>query len=173
MDQIAAADLDHGFDLSILSWRYAGAIVCFCHNDQLWHLQGRLREGFHRQAVLAWHKKNPMPVANKHYLPDTEFFVHAWQKGFAPVGPITAKARYIVASSDRSGLDHPTIKPVDVMDKIIGNVAGTTICDPFMGSGTTAIAAIKAGRTFTGIEIDPAYFELACRRVREAMQVAA
>ena len=44
-----------------------------------------------------------------------------------------------------------------------------TILDPFMGSGTTGVAAIKAGWKFTGIEIDPDYFDIACRRVEAAV----
>ncbi len=45
-----------------------------------------------------------------------------------------------------------------------------TILDPFMGAGTTGVAAIKLGRKFIGIEIDARYFEIACRRVDEAVQ---
>ena len=44
-----------------------------------------------------------------------------------------------------------------------------TILDPFCGSGTTGVAAVKAGRRFTGIEIDQRWFDLACRRVSDAL----
>lgn len=47
-------------------------------------------------------------------------------------------------------------------------VAGETVLDPFLGSGTTALASLKLGRAFVGIEIDEGYFDIACRRVREA-----
>lgn len=47
--------------------------------------------------------------------------------------------------------------------------AGETVCDPFMGSGTTGVACAKLGRPFVGIEIDPGYFELACRRIDAAL----
>jgi DNA modification methylase len=43
-----------------------------------------------------------------------------------------------------------------------------TFLDPFMGSGTTGVAAIKLGRKFIGIEIEPKYFDIACRRIEEA-----
>jgi DNA modification methylase len=46
----------------------------------------------------------------------------------------------------------------------------TTILDPFMGSGTTGVAAVKLGRKFTGIELEPKYFDIACRRVSEALK---
>ena len=45
-----------------------------------------------------------------------------------------------------------------------------TILDPFMGSGTTGVAAVKLGRRFTGIEIDPGYFDIACRRIEQALK---
>ena len=43
-----------------------------------------------------------------------------------------------------------------------------TILDPFMGSGTTGVACVKTGRSFIGIELDPDYFDIACRRIQEA-----
>lgn len=43
-----------------------------------------------------------------------------------------------------------------------------TVCDPFMGSGTTGVACVKAGRPFVGIELDETYFNIACERIRKA-----
>ena len=64
---------------------------------------------------------------------------------------------------------HPTQKPVAVMAWCMGFLPDAeTILDPFMGSGTTGVAAIKLGRKFVGIEIEPKYFDIACRRVEEA-----
>ncbi|MFC6627317.1 DNA methyltransferase [Sphingomonas yabuuchiae] len=44
------------------------------------------------------------------------------------------------------------------------------VCDPFMGSGTTGVAAVQAGRGFIGIERDHAHFNLACRRIEDAQR---
>lgn len=65
---------------------------------------------------------------------------------------------------------HPTQKPVEVMRWCIEQLPKGTahILDPFMGSGTTGVACVKLGRKFTGIEIDPHYFEVACERIRKA-----
>jgi site-specific DNA-methyltransferase (adenine-specific) len=64
------------------------------------------------------------------------------------------------------GKQHIAGKPVAVMDEIVRICpAGGTILDPFMGSGTTGIAALKRGRRFVGIEIEPSYFDVACRRI--------
>ena len=64
---------------------------------------------------------------------------------------------------------HPTQKPVELMRWCVEWFpAARTILDPYMGSGTTGVACVKLGRKFIGIEIDPGYFETACRRIREA-----
>jgi DNA modification methylase len=65
---------------------------------------------------------------------------------------------------------HPTQKPVGVMEWCIGHLPASTetILDPFMGSGTTGVACAKMGRKFTGIELDEGYFDIACRRIEEA-----
>ncbi len=69
-----------------------------------------------------------------------------------------------------SDYGHPTAKPIEWMERLvnIASLPGETILDPFMGSGTTGVACAKLGRRFIGIEIDPGYFEIACRRIDEA-----
>ena len=67
------------------------------------------------------------------------------------------------------GAEHPTQKPVEIMRWSILQIGSPeTILDPFMGSGTTGVAAVKLGRRFIGIEIEPRYFDIACRRIEEA-----
>ena len=66
--------------------------------------------------------------------------------------------------------DHPTQKPVGVMRWAIGHLPddAATILDPFMGSGTTGVACAHEGRRFIGIEREPAYFDIACKRIADA-----
>lgn len=66
---------------------------------------------------------------------------------------------------------HPTQKPERLIAEWVRLFSdpGETILDPFMGSGTTGVAAVKAGRRFTGIELDPRYFDMACRRISDAL----
>ncbi len=63
---------------------------------------------------------------------------------------------------------HPSQKPVALMEWCLGFVSGQTILDPFMGSGTTGVACVNLDRKFIGIEIEPSYFDIACRRIEEA-----
>lgn len=68
------------------------------------------------------------------------------------------------------GALHPTQKPVEVMRfSILQLNDPMTILDPFMGSGTTGVAAIDLGRKFIGIEVEPVYFDIACLRIKDAL----
>lgn len=173
-DQIVAEGLDQGFDHAVINPLLCGAVVVFCHNDQLPKLLPYLDGSFHRFVVNFWAKPNPSPHRNKHYLADTEPYIHAWNRGHAPVGEHHDMHRWISAGSMPSKLfGHPTVKPEAVMAKIIRNVAGQSICDPFMGTGSTGVAAIRAGKRFVGIERNPVHFETACERVRAAIAISA
>jgi len=76
--------------------------------------------------------------------------------------------RDLTMAAEARTREHPTQKPVPLMCWCIERVRGDIILDPFMGSGTTGVAAIKLGRQFIGIEIEPKYFDIACRRIEEA-----
>jgi site-specific DNA-methyltransferase (adenine-specific) len=89
----------------------------------------------------------------------------------------TARIFYCVWDGFRRGCGemgikrfHPMQKPVALMEWCIiksGSTDKGTILDPFMGSGTTGVACVRMGRKFIGIEIDPEYFEIACRRIED------
>ena len=64
---------------------------------------------------------------------------------------------------------HPTQKPLDLMLWHIKQVNGIVL-DPFMGSGTTGVACMNLGRKFIGIEIEPKYFDIACKRIDQAQR---
>ena len=64
---------------------------------------------------------------------------------------------------------HPTQKPVGVMEWCLSHIPDAqTICDPFMGSGTTGVACARKGLAFIGIEREPSYFDIACERIQKA-----
>ena len=70
--------------------------------------------------------------------------------------------------------EHPTQKPVELMKWCIEQAAVPprgTILDAFMGSGTTGVAAVQMGRRFIGIEREPKYFDIACRRIEDAQRL--
>ena len=83
------------------------------------------------------------------------------------------KALNMVAAN-MDGRVHPTQKPLDLMRWCIVQCRNDprTILDPFMGSGTTGVACAQLGRKFIGIELDPKYFDIACRRIDDAYRQA-
>jgi site-specific DNA-methyltransferase (adenine-specific)/modification methylase len=107
------------------------------------------------RAWLAWIKSSRMPT-----LADMEL---AWTNLDRP-------AKVFIEDRNPDGKrGHPTQKPISVMQWTIGFIPDAhTILDPFMGSGTTGVAAANLGRRFIGIEIEPKYFEIAKRRIEEA-----
>lgn len=169
MDDIENAGISRGFDLEVFNDLRLSSVITFCHQNQLSKLLVYLEARFHRVKLLSWHKTNPLPVFNKNYKPDTEFYIHAWNKGAEPIGGGDNLSQYIIHPNGKDkSLNHPTVKPLTVMDKIITNVNGDLIVDPFMGSGTTAISAMKQGLLFIGIEHNKIFFEEACKRIQTA-----
>jgi DNA modification methylase len=69
------------------------------------------------------------------------------------------------------GTDHPTQKPSKLMKWTLSHAPeAKSVIDPFMGSGSTGVAAVQMGLSFTGIERDPDYFAVACRRIEQAQR---
>lgn len=169
LDQIQQEGLDRGFDHTIINPLLCGSVVVFCHNDQVPGVSAYLDGLFHRFALCIWKKLTPMPVANKHYVPELELYFHAWNRGYHPAGEL-ADLKRVVECRSRALKDygHPTVKPDEVMTKILRNVAGKTVIDPFMGTGSTGVAAIREGKIFTGIEHNPKHYATAVTRIAAA-----
>ena len=76
-----------------------------------------------------------------------------------------------LSNADQTGRVHPTQKPVALMEYLIRTYTneGETVLDNTMGSGTTGVACANTGRKFIGIEIEPKYFDIACRRIEDAV----
>jgi len=76
-----------------------------------------------------------------------------------------------MVAANMDGRVHPTQKPIALIQWCLSFVPNAqTILDPFMGSGTTGVACMNMGRKFIGIEIEPKYFDIACRRIEDAQR---
>lgn len=129
------------------------------------------------KRACVWVKPDSTPQLNgQGPAQGAEIFVCAWAgKGHAKwnAGGKRGVYTHCVNNPERHG-EHPTEKPISLMAEIIRDFtnAGQTILDPFMGSGTTGIAAVQMGRTFIGIERDERYFDIACKRIAAAQSGA-
>lgn len=78
-----------------------------------------------------------------------------------------------IAATNAERVGHPTQKPLSLMKWCIDQAGNPqTILDPFMGSGTTGVAAVQMGRQFIGIEREQKYFDIAVRRIEQAQKQA-
>lgn len=94
----------------------------------------------------------------------------AWVKDYGAARMIRFLWDGICQDEKKGERFHPTEKPEGVMKWCLGFVRGQTIVDPFMGSGSTGVAAVQQGRDFIGVELDPDYFETACHRLEQAQR---
>ena len=106
---------------------------------------------------LSWRKPDAPPSMAHFELAWTSFDMNARQLDHS------------IAATNGERVGHPTQKPVRVMAWCLDFVPDArTVCDPFMGSGTTGVAAVQMGRAFVGVERDRKYFDLACERISRA-----
>lgn len=125
------------------------------------------------KRACTWIKPDSTPQLNgQGPAMGAENFVCAWAgKGFAKwnAGGKRGVYKHTVNPPDRHG-GHPTEKPWRLFVELLEDFTNPeqTILDPFMGSGTTLVACQKTGRKGTGIELNPEYFEIACKRVEES-----
>ena len=112
---------------------------------------------------IFWDKKGDVAFQNP--FADGELIYTTFKK---PVKRIVFKQQgFITDSKDKRY--HPTQKPTELVQQLIEMFSepGQLICDPFLGSGTTAVAAVNSGRHYIGYEIDPGYFQICCDRLDE------
>lgn len=136
--------------------------------------------GFHR--LLVWDKITATP--NRWYMPNCEFGMYLFKGRARRIADCSSKAlircpqvdvsqHYLaddVPADERR--PHATEKPVQLMSFWMGNSTepGDLVIDPFMGSGSTIVAAAQTGRSAIGIEKDPKWFHVACERVAEVVK---
>ncbi len=152
-----------------------------------------------RDFIVIWAKERGLPIAvfGSHRIPEPDGYLHRliWDKGEAAgMGDLSIpwKPNYdfihifgrgwigkrnssILRANNISRISmgrlHPHEKPVALLVQILEKLPqNITVLDPFMGSGTTGVACVQTGRNFIGVEIDPTYFAIAERRIKEAQE---
>lgn len=139
----------------------------FCNtNDLRKYLNDANAVGFKFHNLISVIKDTGMP--NRWYLKQTELLLF-FRKGAAKaINDMTSRDNIsVIMPKQSTGKLHITQKPLSLMEKLVGNSSnvGELILDPFMGSGTTCLAAKNLGRQFIGIEKDEKYYNIAKNRV--------
>jgi len=125
------------------------------------------RAGFKVKSLVVWDRVvHGLGDLNGAYAPCYDFCVFS-VKGRHLLRHGRPKDIIRVKRVNAEKLVHPTEKPLTLIEKFLINSSdiGNTVFDPFMGSGTTGVTALKLGRRFVGIEINPKYFEIAKQRI--------
>lgn len=172
---------DKEFDLYLWINKYSkilknnGSVIIFCSYRSVSYICDTLEDnGLVVKDVIKWVKSNPMPRnINRRYVQDTEYAVWAVKKGAKWVFNKPENVSYLrpeFKTSTVSGKErtlHPTQKSLKLMEDIIRihTDENEVILDPFMGSGTTGVAALRNNRLFIGNEIDKDYFKISNSRL--------
>jgi DNA modification methylase len=143
-----------------------------------YNLLGRWHEvfdpAFDTFQFIVWHKTNPPPkLYRAGFLNSCELIVAVWNKGHAWNFGRQRDMHNFIESPICGGNErlknpkHPTQKPLSVMRRLVelGSRPGDLVLDPFMGVGSTGVAALELGRRFVGMELEPAYVAAAERRI--------
>lgn len=179
--RLAEAKIDKGFDYAIFNdfARIQPKINLFiwCSKMQIfdianWWLgwaKANNREIFYE--ILTWHKTNPTPATSNTWLPDTEYCLFFRESGVRLNDGYNHKQKFYVSGLnvlDKNDYGHPTCKPIEFVQKNIEHVCqpGDTVLDPFVGSGTTTLAAKRLGLNWIGFEINPDYYRIAVDRMQ-------
>ncbi len=121
--------------------------------------------------VLVICKSNPIPAYDNHYLSDLEYIIVIREPGtyFSKEKNIDIYRKWFMTTC-KKGL-HPAEKPVELVKRFItvGSYKGGVVFDPFMGSGTTGVAAKELGRSFIGCEIDNNYYNVCQERINNVL----
>lgn len=122
--------------------------------------------GFKLHNVLVWEKNSANP--NRWYMKNCEFTCYFY-KGEAKTINNPGSKQVHLFKNIIGEKEHPTQKPLELMRLYIENSSqeGQLVLDPFMGSGSTAVACKQCGRNYIGFEIDPKYYEVCQNRLSE------
>lgn len=172
-DELGDNGLAQGFQIDILKETErvlkATNTYVFCNKNLLLPILDFYKDK--NIDLLVWHKTNTLPIINNKYLSDLEYIVFARDKG-VPLHIANTKVGSKVYTSvinvkDKNVWHHPTIKPLPLIERLVRNSSneGDVVLDPFLGSGTTAVAALRNKRHYIGFEINSKYYEIATRRI--------
>jgi len=144
----------------------ANAYVMADSKNQFHMQREAIAAGFKFHNLLRWNKRTATP--NRYYMKNDEFIGFFYKGAARMINNCSSMAGVDFSHRDVTG--HPTEKPVSLMQMYIENSSseGDVVVDPFMGVGSTAVAAVQSGRAFVGIERDKMWYDAACERVEHA-----
>jgi len=157
-------------ELAKLFAKLSNSIYIWCGFSQISYYTETLKEIGFSNRLCIWEKTNPSPMNGQHlWLSSIEPCVFSRKNG-AVFNESCASPVWRLPTEPKEY--HPTAKPVRLMEILINASTNEAdyVLDPFMGSGTTGVACINLKRKFIGIEQEPKYFDIACKRIEDAQR---
>lgn len=122
--------------------------------------------GFPVRQIIIWRRKGGLNFNSGYFLPTYEVIYLIAKSKFKLIPKANAHGDIWEFTQEMKN-DHPAAFPVGLIDRIVSSTDAKIVLDPFMGSGTTAISALKLGRNYVGIDISPEYCKMAEKRIRD------
>ncbi len=145
---------------------YAPELVAFHSRLQLCDYANFCLKAFGNYDLHFWHKVNAIPFTHNTWKSDVEYIALGWRQHSHAHVSQEQKSKVYISGIETDNL-HPAQKPLPLIAKYILVLQPELTVDPFMGSGTTLVAAKKLGRKCIGIEIEEKYCEIAAKRLSQ------
>ena len=180
LKELVDADIVDGYDIELFGKEFVRImkdinIYLWCNKAQIYdYLKFYVGQHNCKFDLITWHKTNALPTYSNKYLTDTEYCLHFYRGKGKKVHPESyedAKTYYVapINHKDKKIWGHPTIKPLDLTEAMVRNCSneGDLVLDPFIGSGTTAIACIRNNRDYIGFEYNEDFYNTCLNRIAE------
>jgi site-specific DNA-methyltransferase (adenine-specific) len=148
---------DHGAIFYNHKWRVQAGLLQDRHD---------ILDGFPVRQIIIWKRKGGFNFNPGYFVPTYEVVYLIAKPGFK-LAPRANGFGDVWEFTQEMNNSHPAAFPVSLIDRIISSTTASTVLDPFMGSGTTALSAMNFGRDYIGIDISPEYCKMAEQRISE------
>ena len=179
MSDFGEQEINNFLDIVIPKMKKINMYI-FCSRLQLVHYFNYIYQHKNlKYDLLVWDKVRYSMKSTKFFTTDIEYIIRIYQSGVSlnkvlDESGLKSDITYYMKrqSAEQPKGEHGTMKPVSLLERLIsvGSLEGDMVFDPFLGSGTTAIACINTGRKFIGFELDAHYCDIANERIQSAMQ---
>lgn len=179
-DELYKFNLTGGYDKRILQELIRVMkkvnIYIFCNGEQIpFYIDYFVNKNKCKMDILIWNKTNAIPLYNNKYLTDKEYCLYFRKGGYCnPSNYEDAKTvfYYPINIKDKKKWRHPTIKPEELIRKLIRNSSkeNDLVLDCFIGSGTTAVCCILEKRNYIGFEVNEEFYNICLERIKEAKE---
>lgn len=153
-------------------WRVVSGAVYYNHKPRVVKRALRLPlfADLPLRQVIVWDRGGGFNCMSGAYMPVSEWIMLYARPDWSLRDKSASAAGDVWRIAPTADAEHPASFPLGLPTRVLETSGAQSIIDPFMGVGTAGVAAVNLGRSFVGIEKDPAYFDIACKRIEDAQR---